>query len=107
MKTAAQERDAAMAGVLAAEKEANAEWLRRYYAFVELRAPRAPGPFTGEDVRRAWTAMGLPQPHHHNVWGAAFNGAVRRGLVVATGDYDHMCGVRSHARKTPLYKAAA
>jgi hypothetical protein len=59
--------------------------------------------FTGEDVRRYCESLGL-HPKHHNAWGAFINSLVRRGAMIATGNYRQMQDKRSHARRTPLYK---
>jgi hypothetical protein len=56
---------------------------------------------TCEDIRRNWSG---PQPHHHNVWGANWNAAKRLGLLVELPQQIHMTAVKSHARKTHLYR---
>jgi hypothetical protein len=43
-------------------------------------------------------------PHHHNAWGALVMHMVRTGRLVATGEYRPMKDVKSHARKTPVYR---
>ncbi len=57
---------------------------------------------TGEDIRfQCMRTVGYPQ--HHNAWGALINTLVRRGVIVATGDYRPMRDDTSHARQTPIY----
>jgi hypothetical protein len=58
---------------------------------------------TGEDIR----VMLLPHvghPNSPNAWGNLTMQAVRKKLIVATGEYRPMKDVRSHARKTPVYQ---
>lgn len=56
---------------------------------------------TCEDIRRGWKG---PSPHHPNVWGASWNAAKRLGLLIEMPQQVHMTAVRSHARKTHLYR---
>ena len=57
---------------------------------------------TGEDIR----VMLIPyigKPHSSNAWGVLICEAVRRKMIVATGQYRSMKDKRSHARKTAVY----
>ncbi|MFZ0270967.1 MAG: hypothetical protein WAL34_03870 [Acidobacteriaceae bacterium] len=59
----------------------------------------------GEDIRR----MLLPHVGHPgspNAWGALIRRAIKKGLIVATGEYRHMKEKRSHARRTMVYRFA-
>lgn len=58
---------------------------------------------TGEDIRRAVSNAGI-RPHHHNAWGALINIGIKRKLIEPTGDYVHMSDIKSHARRTPVYR---
>lgn len=60
------------------------------------------GRTTGEMIRVELTARGIT-PHHPNAWGAVVLTAVRRKILVDTGEMTHMVDVRSHARRTPVY----
>lgn len=60
---------------------------------------------TGETVRKIVTAVGIV-PHHPNAWGALIRTAVKRGLLIETGQWRQMEDIRSHARRTPLYRKA-
>jgi hypothetical protein len=62
---------------------------------------------TGEQLRIALLALGLPAPHHHNAWGSLVLNAQRRRLINKTGDMAHMETVRSHARMTPIIARVA
>ena len=62
------------------------------------------GEVTGEDVRLLVERQ-IGPPHHHNVWGAIINHALRRGYLQATDRSSHMKTPKSHARKTPVYRA--
>lgn len=48
--------------------------------------------------------MGDDRPHHPNAWGAATSMAVKRGLLVKTGQWFPMRKVTSNARMTPEYR---
>lgn len=58
---------------------------------------------TGEDLRVQLMLGGLVAAHHHNVWGALINGMVRDNTFFQIGT-KQMRTLRSHARKTPLYR---
>jgi hypothetical protein len=57
---------------------------------------------TCEDIRRDWTGI-VPHP---NAWGACWNAAVRRGLLIQLSEQVHMTASKSHARKTHLFRKA-
>jgi len=59
---------------------------------------------TGEDFRLRLRDKGLPNPHHHNAWGALILSAQRRQLLLKTGEMRHMRQKKSHARLTPVYR---
>lgn len=63
------------------------------------------GDVTGEHVRVTLIAKNI-RPHHPNAWGALVRTAVRLGLLIETGLYTHMTDVRSHARRTAIYRVA-
>lgn len=58
---------------------------------------------TGEGFRIKCLAE-MPAPHHHNAWGGTVAGLVRSGRLVGTGMYESMTSVKSHARKTQIYR---
>lgn len=62
-----------------------------------------PGRYTGEDIRRLCAKKGIA-PHHHNAWGALIRWGVEKSILIETGKYEQMRDVKSHARRTPLYK---
>jgi hypothetical protein len=59
---------------------------------------------TGEDLRLAVVAV-AGKPKHHNAWGGVVMGAVKQGILTPTGEYRPMVTDKSHARKTPVYRA--
>jgi len=59
--------------------------------------------WTGEDIRLAIEEQ-IGKPHHHNAWGALISSAIRDKLIIPTGKYVAMRTVKSHARKTPVYR---
>lgn len=63
------------------------------------------GEFTGEDIRRI-VGLVIGQPHHHNAWGSLIMNAIKRGLIIKTGQWLKMRDPRSHARMTPVYRNA-
>lgn len=61
--------------------------------------------FTGEDIRfHCQETVGSPK--HSNAWGALINHLIRNGIIVPTGNHRPMRDLFSHARSTPLYRAA-
>lgn len=58
---------------------------------------------TGEDLRVQLLLGGLAVPHHHNVWGALIRYLILRGVLLEIA-MSHCRTVKSHARKTPLYR---
>ena len=58
---------------------------------------------TGEDIRVLLTGWGIV-PHHHNAWGAVVRAGITRGILEETGAYVSMRDIRSHARKTQVYR---
>lgn len=57
---------------------------------------------TGEDIRLHLVKGGLPEPHHHNAWGAVVNVCVRHDWLREIGRRN-MRTEKSHARNTPIY----
>ena len=55
-----------------------------------------------EDIRKVWP-YDLPKPQ---AWGAAWNAAKRAGWLVELPQRAPMTGIKSHARKTNLYRRA-
>lgn len=60
---------------------------------------------TGEAVRVILIGQGI-KPHHPNAWGSLVRQAIKLGLLIETGLYTKMTDVRSHARKTQIYRIA-
>jgi len=58
---------------------------------------------TGEDIRLRCAELNI-NPHHANAWGAFVSLMVKEGKLIPTGKYVPMKAVKSHARKTALYK---
>lgn len=89
-------RDDGMARVVEHEQE----FSDQFAAFID----KLPQGWTGtcEDIRRDWKGI---QPHP-NAWGACWNAAKRRGLLIELPDQIHMTASRSHARKTHLHRRA-
>jgi hypothetical protein len=58
---------------------------------------------TCEIIRQDWTGI---SPHHPNAWGACWNAAKKRGLLVELPQQVHMVATKSHARKTHLHRRA-
>lgn len=61
--------------------------------------------FTGEDMRIWLQAVDIV-PAHPNAWGALISTAVKRKIIVGTEKYVSMKSIKSHARKTQLYRWA-
>lgn len=84
----------------------NQEWL--FIAVLTLPAMRAdhPGQFTGEDIRLWLRGRGIPEPAHHNAYGAMIMSAVRSGLIERTGEVRKATIRTSHARNLLVYRWA-
>jgi hypothetical protein len=99
--SAIEARDEALAQV---SRNAGLDWmggaLLRIAAFRNWRG-------TAEDVRVTLLANSYPSPHHHNAWGALIKTAIKRKLIIPTGDLTNMKTKKSHARRTPVYRSAA
>jgi hypothetical protein len=89
-------RDEALARVT---RSSDAFMVNALIAISQLR-----GEFRGEQIRATLMAQGI-EPHHHNAWGAVVRSALKRGLLEATGRFEAMHDVKSHARKTEVYLA--
>lgn len=89
-------RDAGMARVTDHSEE-----FRDQFARFINHLPRG---WTGtcEDIRKVWLGV---QPHP-NAWGACWNAAKKRGQLIELQTQVKMEGVKSHARKTHLYRKA-
>jgi len=59
--------------------------------------------FTLEDVRLEWRRLDGPAPRHVNSYGAICNGAVKKGFIVRTGEYQRAKDPRGHAREMPVW----
>jgi hypothetical protein len=97
---ATQARDAALKRV----RKNSGPW---FDAAMELVIALAPG-WTGiaEDLRRYITRhIGLP--HHPGTWGALTRQAIRRKLLIRTGERGPMKDRRSHARQSDIYVRVA
>lgn len=62
------------------------------------------GLITSEDLRSHASAMGIPEPHHHNAWGAVMNAAAKRGLIESTGTYTKSTRGEAHARVLQVWR---
>lgn len=97
------------AGMKSAIDHEHDEWKLGYqilshYYVLDLR----PGTmFTGEQVR-SQVVKAQGEPHHPNVWGAMFNGAIRRliksGHVETTGQVIDATNSQAHRRAIRLYR---
>jgi hypothetical protein len=79
----------------------NAQWIDYYYAYVELVIPCGTV-LSAEDIRRR-AAPVIGEPTHPNAWGAASNGAYRRGLLIKTGKMVTPKAKKSHCRAIQQY----
>lgn len=82
--------------------EHNKHWRESVLALIE----RLPHGWTGigEDIRLLALEEKLGKPHHHNAWGGVIMGAVKRKLLVDTGERRKMRVTASHARQSPIYR---
>jgi hypothetical protein len=82
---------------------AGQEWQTRALRALRLFA-QFDREFIAEEFRTRWFAMGYPPPHHHNAWGALFRIAAQQGWLEMTNTIRSMSTVRSHARKSPVWR---
>jgi hypothetical protein len=86
--------------------EHNENWMANTIALASYYAQFHVGDFTGEDIRNYCERKFSGSPKHQNAWGALINTLIKRKIIVPTGEYRQMKDKTSHARKTPVYKAA-
>lgn len=103
-------RDAGIAATLAAEQ---AEWRDRYReaAWHWIRGRLAVyGPsfgFSSEDIRSHAQAVQIGNPHHPNVWSAAFSSflrELRREFRVSFAATERSWRASAHKRRLPIYE---
>jgi hypothetical protein len=98
---AKQARDDALERV---SRNAGYDWmgdsLRLLRIFADLRDD-----FIGEEFRLYATQHGLPQPHHHNAWGALLRTGATRGIIRITDRTRQMTTGKSHARRSPVWES--
>lgn len=58
---------------------------------------------TGEDLK-VFLEKRIGGPHHFNVYGAMIIGAIRKGILIGTGEFPTMKLKSSHARRNQLYR---
>lgn len=99
MTTAAeQRRDEILRNMI----ERHGPWNRRALSYIRVLTPGEE--FTGEQIKLSVLEMGLEPPEHHNAWGSVIKMALKRGMLEPTGEYRNTETVRSHARRTPVYR---
>lgn len=59
---------------------------------------------TGEEMRHWLLTRGLSAPSSANTWGALTRHAVRQGIIADTQRIKQMVAVKSHARRTPIWR---
>lgn len=59
--------------------------------------------FTGETLRISLLCK-IPEPHHHNAWGALTKTLLHRKIIKPTGRWVSMSTKQSHARATRVYR---
>lgn len=104
-----QQRDL---GIQAATGNEREDWRDAYGKMVDAFFAATPigQTFTGESLRLNCVRWGLADPHHHNVWGACARGVLKAWLKagrIEEAGMGQMVDVRSHARRTPMYRKVA
>lgn len=95
-------RAARDAGLLAVT-DANVTWLAKALVLLALmRQEHAEA--TGEMMRAWLLKRGLEQPSSSHAWGALVRCAMTRGVIADTGRVMSMATVKSHARRTPVWR---
>lgn len=88
--------------VLDAVADNNVDWLRTAVEAVK-RLPDGTEA-TGEGLRMLLLERGLREPKGSGAWGALTGTLTRRGVLVATGDWEPMRQKSSHGRLTRCYR---
>ena len=92
-------RDLGMASTITS----NAIWHDQALAMLQpLRGSKRE--VTGEDVRAWLVANGIDQPQTPHAYGALISHMVRIKMLEDTGRVSRMSLVRSHARRTPVWR---
>jgi hypothetical protein len=80
--------------------EHNDDFAIQFARYIDL----LPHGWTGtcEDIRKVWHGI-IPHP---NAWGACWNAAKKRGLLIELPQQVPMTASKSHARKTHLHRKA-
>ena len=90
------------AGLLTVDENAKPWSDIAFEALLGMRSETDLSTFTAEHIRLQIEKK-IGNPHHHNAWGALIMKAVKRGIIINTGEYVPMKTPRSHARRTPVY----
>jgi hypothetical protein len=97
------------AGMKSAIEHEAEEWKRKYHllAYFYIMKLASGTLFTGEQVRAVVEKQAGP-PHHPNVWGAMFNGSIKKlikaGDVQTTGSVIDATNSQAHRRAIRLYR---
>jgi hypothetical protein len=97
---AIEARDKALKKVMANAGDEWKDMALRYLGWYSQGRPD----FIAEEFRIYWQREDLPPPHHHNAWGALFRIAAQQGWLEMTNTIRSMSTVRSHARKSPVWR---
>lgn len=89
---------------LAKTRSKNSAWTAQALAMLPYMKAEGFDTCTGEGMRNWLLANGLDAPSSPHAWGALTVAAVKRGVLQDTGRVVQMTDVRSHARRTPLWK---
>lgn len=63
--------------------------------------------FTADQFRRYCAEQKVPEPHHHNVWGALFTTAHRRDWIRPTGQSSLAKRKAAHARACTVWRSTS
>lgn len=84
--------------------DSNAEWLER--AVEGIRELAVCQPFlAADDLRYLMEDWGIPEPTHHNAYGAAWSMARRRGLIEMSDRTRQSTRSQAHAHRHPVWKS--
>lgn len=61
--------------------------------------------FAIEDFRRVHVEYGVPEPEHHNSWGALAATAQKEELIRPTGEYRPARSSRTHGHRVIVWEA--
>ena len=104
MLTGQQLKEEGIKIVLSRNEQWSERILRSMKKFAKARKKIGKPMFTFEEFRRWCCGLGIPEPRHHNAWGAVAREAARKGLIEWTGECCQAKAPLAHARIIKVWR---